>query len=170
MELDIPRLVKLRYLGVEKYKDSLLDAVLNIIYNNVLEKDKLINPSIIQKIERMVESYNKEVILLKLLNKILINSDMPTIDNLFDFKLFPRKNLLADKNIAVIEEMKKEIFGPFDKEKCGFYRRKATKGYVVVLLRAMAKEMGHIFVSKQTSNKDLNKGQYYIYSLEPGQL
>ena len=110
----------------------------------------------LDKIDHTGEKYQ---VLLKFVNKILLNIDEPKIDKLTDFKDIDREDIIKDVNKQALDDMQKELFAQFNKKNCGYYRK--TPAIVLNCLRGMMKEIGLNMVKKQKEKCDIINGKSY---------
>jgi len=66
----------------------------------------------------------------------------------------------------IINEMENEIFGPFNKTKCGYYRKDNTQ-YTLSLLKGMVTELGYTLnkENKDKKNKDGTRQWIVTYTI-----
>jgi len=83
---------------------------------------------------------NKYKVLLKFINKILVNINKPEIDDLTKFVNIDREDIIKDINKDSLVAMEDELFPLFDKKKSGYYRK--TNSLVLNCLRGMVKDTG----------------------------
>lgn len=155
--------------GMEKYIDS--DVENNIDDSDNDQELEIVNES--KKDNKIVDkNSSKYKTLLKFLNKILINLNKKTINDLYDFKGIDRNDLIKDINIETFNKMEKEIFSAFDKQTCGWYRRKKTNNYILTFLRYACNDLNlkftynrkDIFEKINDINGKLRK-TYLFYSI-----
>jgi len=84
---------------------------------------------------------DKYKILLKLINKMLINIKKDEIDDLTGFINIDRDDIIKEVNITLLKSMEKELFKHYSKNKCGYYRK--SNAFVLNCLRGMLKEIGY---------------------------
>lgn len=113
---------------------------------------------------------DKQKIVLKFLNKILVNIGKEEIEDLTDFKDIKREDLLKQKNIDLIETMEKEIFKCFKKGQIDYHRKKTLKTYLLTLIKRMVSHCGFEFRShrkdiNQTVDGELFRRTYTIYEI-----
>lgn len=114
----------------------------------------------------MSEYDQKYIIALKFVNKLLENMGKEEINNLCDFKNIDREDIITDDNKQVAFDMENEMFGPFDKWKCGYYSRNKVKTYVMSVLRGMTQELGLEFQNKaKRVQKDNKCSSHTFYSI-----
>lgn len=104
---------------------------------------------------------DKYVVALKFVNKILENIGKEKIDKLEDFEI-DRDDLAKEANNQFVKEMNKEIFGPFDKNECKYYKRHQIGTYCVTLLRRMMKCIGYEMDIKKRNKSIEFEG--YVYN------
>ncbi len=103
------------------------------IENNI--ENNIINT----KLDKDSEKYK---VALKLINRILVNIGRDEVDDLTKFKDVNREDIIKDTNTISFMELQSELFKYFDKVKCGWYRRKTTKNYILTFIRYMCDDMG----------------------------
>lgn len=106
----------------------------------------------------------KHDIVLKFLNKILVNIGKSEIAQLEQFVGIDREDIIKEENKAIVKEMEEEFFGPFDKKMVDYYRRNKFKHYILTLLRKMIADIGYNFLSvgkKVQSQKNVEHIQIY---------
>lgn len=118
---------------------------------------------------------DKNEILLKVLNNVLKSMGKPEIDKLEDFKDIDREWIATAKNDQMLLDMENELFGPFDKAKMRFYKRKEPKNYIMTFLRRAATECGfqyNYYKKDITELKDDKKFHrtHNFYSLKKNNL
>lgn len=107
----------------------------------------------------------KYEILLKFLNKILANVNLPPINDATEFKNIKRKDILFEDNIKIIDEMELEIRGCYNNYsnfKLGSKDR--SKTYIFTLLKGMCEELYFKFKSitvKKRIGKNIVSITYY---------
>jgi hypothetical protein len=89
----------------------------------------------------------KEKLLLKMINKILENSEKETITKLTDFKNINREDIISQSKIY--EKMEHKLFKVFDKKECGWYQRIKIKNYILSFLKKAVGSIGYEFISEQ---------------------
>lgn len=87
---------------------------------------------------------DKYKVLLKFINKILVNAKSNEIDDLTKFINIDREEIIKEANINALKSMEKELFEHYNKSKCGFYKK--TPAIVLNCLRGMVKELGYEFI------------------------
>ena len=90
----------------------------------------------------------KYKLLLKLVNKLLVNMGKDKIEILTDFKDIDREEILSKKNEETLNKMISEFYPLFDKRKSGYYSNKKSKFKVVNILRGLTKETNYEFKYK----------------------
>ena len=106
----------------------------------------------------------KYKILIKLLNKLLINMGKNEITDACEFKNIKRSDLITEKNEKIYEEMKEEIGNYYNNLK---YRQKGIiKHYLLTIIKIMCNEIYLEFESKPI-RKRKGKGfdAYVIYNI-----
>ena len=140
--------------------DDLDEDVLKIVYNDVHAKQI---SQLTSKIDKTTVIYTAA---LNFVNVILGNLNRPQITDLVNFKKIPREELMQEVNKASLCYLQAQLFPPFDKKKCGIYKK--TDGMVINALRGMCKTIGLKLCSGIKSNttnhsRELNT----IYSIVP---
>jgi len=97
------------------------------------------------KITKVSKDSDKYKVALKLVNKILVNLGKDEIDDLTKFVDVDREDIIKDVNKKSFEEMEIILFKHFDKAKCGWYKRKKVKNYILTFLRYMCDLIGYEF-------------------------
>ena len=101
------------------------------------------------------KNLNRYNVLLKLLNKLLVNMKKPTITDPVEFVNIRRDELLIDENDNVFEEMKDDILEHFGKYKCslkGNYKE-MIKNFILSLIRSMCDLLWLKFNSKMVKRR-----------------
>lgn len=112
---------------------------------------------------------DKYQIVLKLINVFLVNMKKDKINDLLEFKDIDRKLLMSDKNKNAFTKMENKIYEQFDKTKCGWYRRKTTKNYMLTVIRYICADIGLHFTFKQkeiyvtVNEEQFRKSNTYYY-------
>jgi hypothetical protein len=98
---------------------------------------------------------------LRIINAMLKNMEKEEIDDIFEFKNIPRKELLIKENYQYILDNAKEIFEIFDKKTFNYYYRKNHKNYmyVITFLKAMCKDLEIKFIGRYTTSLTMEKGK-----------
>lgn len=91
----------------------------------------------------------RKEVLLKLINKLLVNMNKEEIGDLTEFVNIPREDILTPQNNKTFDDMVTEIYGPFNKTKTSYYNNKKTKGRVVNIVRLMCRDAEYKFNSKR---------------------
>lgn len=106
------------------------------------------NVDIDKNSEEYKELYAKKYnIALKVVNKMLDNMGKEQIDDLLDFKMVNRRDIIKPENKLVIENMEKEIFEVFDKKNCKYYKRNEIQTYPITFLRCLLTDVGFKLIS-----------------------
>ena len=92
-----------------------------------------------EKNTKVDKNSDKYKVILKLVNKILINLDKKEITDLTGFIDIDREDIIKDENNKTLVEMEKEIFKFFDKRKTGYYRKSDT--LILNCLRGFLKDL-----------------------------
>lgn len=166
--MNISRETKLKTLGLENNSRDISDVALDLFYEKYM-KDTILLKELItgdNNINETLQNKAKIFILLKIINKILKNLNMNGINDLIEFKKINRDDILNEQNKKIANEMENEIFGPFNKTKCGYYRRD-NKQYILNLLKGMIKEVGYALIkrNKDRKNKDGTRQWIVTYSI-----
>lgn len=107
----------------------------------------------------------KRELMLKLLNKILVNIGKEKIDDITEFIDIERDDIIKNKNIKSLNGMQDELFKVFNKKKSGFYRK--SDNIVLNCLRGLSKELDYDFIRKcKEKSKYINGKSYrrkYVY-------
>lgn len=96
---------------------------------------------------------NKDVVALKFINGILKLSGLDEINELTDFKDIKRDDIVTEKNIAYLKKVTKQLFPPFDKQKCRYYPKNSTS-WVLNIIRGMLKDLGYDFARRKIDVKE----------------
>lgn len=135
-------------MSTKRVKKTTLDN--KIPNNNIQNTDQ---PQVNHKEDKDSEKYK---IALKFINVILVNIGKEEVDDLVKFCGIDREDIIKEVNKKSFEEMEDELFKHFDKVKCGWYRRKVTKNYILTFLRCMCDILGLSF-SYTEHKKQINK-------------
>ncbi len=129
-----------------------------IVKKNKVDKEK--KPTKI--IDKTTEKYK---ILLKFINKILVNIDKDEINNLTQFVNVDRLDIIKPENKVILDEMAKELFIHFNKKKCSYYKK--TNNIVTNCIRGMCKEAGLTLVrQKKSVYEKLYTRAVYLYTIK----
>ena len=84
---------------------------------------------------------------------------------LLKFIQIDRLDIIKPKNTKALEDMENDIFGPFDKNKCGYYRK--TTNIVLNCLRGLIKQVGLqlTFEKKDITNADGFRRTHCLYTI-----
>lgn len=128
-------------------------------YTIKLNNKKIIIKQINKKIiDKTTEKY---IIVLKIINKILENIGKNPIDDLINFTNIDRIYIIKNENNQFLYDQEKEIFKIFDRAKCGWYRRKTTKNFILTFLRYICDEIGLEFIyEKKDITENINNINY----------
>jgi hypothetical protein len=160
---------------MEISKDKVYDLIKNFdkdqlkkVYEYTIKinnKKIIIQPITKKEIDKTTEKYK---FVLKIINKILQNIGKNQIEDLINFVNIDRNDIIKNENNQFLFEMEKEIFKVFDRSKCGWYRRKTTKNYILTFLRYSCEEIGFEFTSTQKEKTDDrgNKRTHFLYSIK----
>lgn len=110
--------------------------------------------------EKVDPDSDKYKVVLKFVNRILVNLEKDEIDELTKFVNIDREDIIKEENKKVLIEMEKDLFKHFNKDKCGFYRKTAN-GWVLNVLRGMVKEMGYELRAIQKEKNEYINGRSY---------
>ena len=145
------RLIKI-YLDEEEKSEN-VDKIYNI-YLNIKKKNTLANKVNIKINNKKKCNINDQqyIVLLKFLNIILTNINKPNIKKLEEFKNIDRLDIIKEENEKSLNDMEDEIYKHYDKAKCGWYRRKSTKSYILTFIRYACNIIGYSF---QYNQKDI---------------
>ena len=111
-------------------------------------------------------------LVLKLLNKFLINMNKPEITDLTYFKDIVRQDVITEANYKVVEEMEPEILKYFDKAKSGYYQKKRSEeNYPVNFLRGLLRQINYELENmKKDMSVNINginyRKTFMIYSIK----
>jgi len=107
-------------------------------------------------------SHNDEKykVILKLINKILVNINKEEIDDLTKFVNINREDIVKDINKQSLIEMESELFPLFNKMNSGYYRKDSV-AFVLSCLRRLLKEIGYIFDFKQKDKSEIIDGKSF---------
>lgn len=103
------------------------------------------------------KTLNKYNVLLKLLNRILVNIGRQEINDIIEFKNVDRKDLLKEENNKIIEEMEEEIHKYYCKYNLKYGHKSQIKHYILTLIKAMCEDIYFQFKSKSVKVKKNNK-------------
>lgn len=156
--MNVSREKKLNELQLENKSEHLSDYALNIIYEKYLTmKDKMIDIYSEENPSEAVLKKVKESIILKILNEILVISNLPQIERLEDFREISLNIIVNDNTKIVFQDMSDEISKYFDKVKCGYYRNyEKSPNYQLNILKGLVQCTGYKFnrtVEVVTTNK-----------------
>ncbi|MCJ7637060.1 MAG: hypothetical protein MUO21_06175 [Nitrososphaeraceae archaeon] len=101
----------------------------------------------------------KKELMLKLLNKILVNIGKEKIKDIAEFIDIERDEIIKDKNVKSLNSMQDELFKLFNKKKSGFYRK--TDNIVLNCLRGLLKELDYDFIRKCKEKSKYINGKSY---------
>ena len=112
---------------------------------------------------------DKYKVILKLINKILINIGKDEIDDLTKFNNIDREDIIKDINKKILTDMESELFPLFNKKNSGYYR-KIGNSYVLNCLRGLLKEMDYEFTYEQKERSETINGKsfrrkHFFYSI-----
>jgi len=82
----------------------------------------------------------KYKMLLKFVNKMLVNLNKEEIADLRDFKDIKRFDIISESNLKLLHEMSNDLFTVFDKRRTGYYRK--TDTMTLNCFRGMCKQVG----------------------------
>lgn len=117
--------------------------------------------------EKVSKENDKYKVILKLINKILVNLEKPEIDDITQFVNIDREDVIKEKNCQVMTEMEPELFPLFNKDKCGYYRH--TQYRILSILRCCLKDMGYELLFKKKElyfsidGKNYRKSHVFYY-------
>jgi nanoRNase/pAp phosphatase (c-di-AMP/oligoRNAs hydrolase) len=106
------------------------------------------------------DNNDKEIVLLKLVNKILVNIGKDEIDDLTKFVDIDRNDIIKDINKETLIAMESELFPLFSKQKCNYYR-KSVVGFVLNCLKTFAKDAGYIVTFRKKEKSIIVEGSSY---------
>jgi hypothetical protein len=156
---------KLNAMGLKTTND-LPDNAINFLYKN---KNKwFVDPNKTVQQEKPVnvidKTTDKYIITLKYVNALLKNINKDQIDDLTQFRLIERDDLLCEANKKTFHDMEDEIFKYFNKKKCSYYKK--SPSYVLICLKAMCKIIGlKVSIKKKTICKNTIQKTHIYYSI-----
>ena len=110
----------------------------------------------------MSEDQIKYNLVLKLVNKFLINMNKSEITDLTYFKDIVRQDVITEANYKVVEEMESEILKYFDKAKSGYYQKKRVgNNYTVNFLRGLLRQINYEMVHTEKDISTIVDGFKY---------
>ena len=120
--------------------------------------------------EKVNPESDKYKVVLKFVNRILVNLKKDEVDDLTKFANIDREDIIKEENKKVLIEMEKDLFQHFNKDKCGFYRKTAN-GWVLNVLRGMVKDMGYEFKPVKKDVCEYRDGKsckrtHYFYTIQ----
>jgi hypothetical protein len=104
----------------------------------------------------------KYAILLKFLNKLMVNMGKEQITDAVNFKHIKREELLIEKNEEVYTEMKDEIHNYFGKYNLKYTQKKIIKHYILTVLKSMCAELFLNLESKVVRKRVGKTGMTYM--------
>jgi len=134
-----------------------------------VENNELQNIDNKQDKPKITNGSDKYKVLLKFVNKILVNIDKEEIDDLTKFINIDREDIIKDVNIKALNEMAPELFVHYNKQSSRFYNK--SNAYTLNCLRGLLKEAGFKFtyVSKEVY-EDFNgksaRRSHILYSIK----
>ena len=143
--MNIPRETKLKELGMEEHSMWIPDGVLELFYNKYLKlKTKMIDDSNCT-VSEAVFTKVRELIILRLINRMLEFSGLNRIEQLEEFVDIDKTVIVNDETRNIIDEMSVEIYDYFNKTKLGLHRKniEQTPNYQLNLLRQMLSCVGY---------------------------
>ena len=121
-------------------KDNLSDKDLNLIYNKTKQNKQNKQNKLINKPVTFVDTSSKKYkVLLKFINKILVNIGKDEIDDLTEFKNVDRVDIIKPKNKPILDKMAPQLFKYFDKKKSGIYHK--SPNVVHNVIRKLVKQL-----------------------------
>ena len=115
-------------------------------------------------IVKVSPDHEKYKMALKLINVILANIGKDQIDDLTKFVDVNREDIIKDINKQSLNDMEKEVFPLFSKDKCGYYRK--TNSFVLNCLRGMMKEIGYSMRAREQKRQvDCKVTISFLYSI-----
>lgn len=129
------------------------------------KKDKLVK----KKKVTLDKTSDKYKMLLKYCNKLLANIEgFGIIKDPLELSNVNRLDLIKDENQQVFKDMMDDIYGVYDKAKCGYYQRKAVNA-PLNSLRSICKDIGlKLEVNKKNLIVKDQKGAFrtcYYYTI-----
>lgn len=91
----------------------------------------------------------KKEVLIKLLNRVLIEMKKDEITDIIAFEKIDREKLLIVDTLKILNDMEEEIFKVFNKYTCRWYRRSAAKQYFLVFIKNACSDIGYKLTSTQ---------------------
>ena len=127
---------------------------------------KMIYDDINKPVDNIDKTTDKYKVLLKFVNKILVNVGKIPITDLREFKGIKREDLIKDITSEIYNNMETELFDCFDKKKCSWYNRKNVNYYVITFLRSATRNIGlHLKLHEKCTHKGKLIVKYTIYSI-----
>ncbi|AYV81398.1 MAG: hypothetical protein Harvfovirus31_14 [Harvfovirus sp.] len=117
------------------------------------------------------EKLNKKFdVLLKLIQKIMMNINGKAITTFTEFINIDREDIVKKTNYDSLVEMSGELFKHFSKASAGWVRRATTKNYILCFLRFACKDLGLNFKSVKKEKSETIEGKkykraHYFYSI-----
>ncbi len=138
----------------DEFVDTLYDKY--VVKNNKRDgKTKKVKKNPAKIIDKTTRKYK---ILIKFVNKILVNIGKDRIDDLTDFKNIDRLDIIKPENKVILDEMESDLYRYFAK-KSNFYRK--TPSIVLIIIRGLCKQVGLRFVSTQKDIRERINGKLY---------
>lgn len=150
---------KLIALGIENHS-TLSDEYVDTLYTtHIINKKNDYKPIKKKKVIEIDKTTKKYKVLLKLVNRLLLAMKKDEIEDLLEFQLIDRKEIVScDKNI--IKKLEPKLFKAFKKGHC-FYRKQAPS-YNLNILKYLIKEIGMKMLRKQKNIHTSENNKLYV--------
>lgn len=86
-------------------------------------------------------------VLLKILNRILVEINREEITDIKQFVDIRREEIIKIDILSILQSMIREFFAYFEKPKCGWYRRKLVKNYIIIFLKGACESIKYKLIS-----------------------
>lgn len=151
---------------VRRYGQKLLESEIEKITDmneTSLSRHDIKDDDVTTVIDTSTQKYK---ILLEIINNILANSGKEHVDNLCEFSI--RKNtLINEKNMSMFSEYEEKLFEYFDKTKCGWYKKRHVKNYIITFLKSALKDIGLKLISiEKSTHKNNEIVRYVMYKIK----
>lgn len=113
----------------------------------------------VKVIERLDNTNEKYIVVLKFVNRILVNIGNEEIDDLTKFVSIDRDDIIKNENNIALKEMEGEIFEYFNKTNSRYYNK--TKNLVLNVLKSLLKQIGYDFTKKSNNKSIIIDGRKY---------
>lgn len=104
-----------------------------------------------KSIDVTVKKYD---ILLVFLNALLTNMGKQHINDIADFKMIRRDELLTELNESCIDQYKDQLHTFYSKHNTKYLHKKSVKNYILTFLKALVDEIGLDFCSMSVTERD----------------